>query len=71
MVGKLFSNGWKKRENFPMIGKNFGEFSNDWKKSFQWLEKIWTAAGHRSGSVPQGGTGGKGRKRGHRSWGEG
>jgi hypothetical protein len=23
---------------FPMIGKNFREFSNEWKKCFQWLE---------------------------------
>jgi hypothetical protein len=25
---------------FPMIGKIFREFSNDWKKSFQWLENF-------------------------------
>jgi hypothetical protein len=30
MIGKLFSNGWKIRPGF----------SNDWKKSFQWLEKF-------------------------------
>jgi hypothetical protein len=29
MIGKLFSNGWK----------TSADFSNDWKKSFQWLEK--------------------------------
>ncbi|MBR3581870.1 MAG: hypothetical protein IKO01_00325 [Kiritimatiellae bacterium] len=28
MIGKLFSNGWKKPPNF----------SNDWKTFFQWLE---------------------------------
>ena len=31
MIGKLFSNGWKT----PPI------FSNDWKKTFQWLEKFF------------------------------
>jgi hypothetical protein len=31
MVGKI-------RPFFPMIGKIFRRFSNDWKKSFQWLE---------------------------------
>jgi hypothetical protein len=30
MIGKLFSNGWKIRASF----------SNDWKKSFQWLENF-------------------------------
>jgi hypothetical protein len=24
---------------FPMIGKKFPDFSSDWKKVFQWLEK--------------------------------
>ena len=28
-----------------MIGKNFPEFSNDWKKSFQWLEKVRRGGG--------------------------
>jgi hypothetical protein len=32
MVGKI-------GPDFPMIGKNFRQFSNDWKKFFQWLEK--------------------------------
>ena len=39
--GQVFiANGWKKRKNFPMIGKNFRGFSNDWKKSVQWLENF-------------------------------
>ncbi|MBR4189567.1 MAG: hypothetical protein IKQ55_06345 [Kiritimatiellae bacterium] len=25
---------------FPMIGKNFADFSNDWKKIFQSLENV-------------------------------
>jgi hypothetical protein len=33
MVGKIGS-------VFPMIGKIFREFSNDWKKCFQWVEKM-------------------------------
>ena len=37
---KVFSNGWKIRAGFPMIGKIFRQFSNDWKKCFQWLEKF-------------------------------
>ena len=32
-----------------MIGKIFREFSNDWKKSFQWLEKSGRAADEGSG----------------------
>ena len=28
---------------FPMIGKNFRDFSNDWKKIFQWLESALRA----------------------------
>jgi hypothetical protein len=35
---------------FPMIGKNFPEFSNDWKKLFQWLENFRDAAGRRPGA---------------------
>jgi hypothetical protein len=45
MIGKLFSNGWKNRVSFPMIGKNFRKFSNDWKKCFQWLENFGGAGG--------------------------
>jgi hypothetical protein len=40
IIGKLpeiFSNHWKKTDNFPTIGK---KFSNHWKKIFQSLEKI-------------------------------
>ena len=32
MIGKYFSNGWKNDPIFPMIGKIFRAFSNDWKK---------------------------------------
>ena len=45
MVGKKFSNGWKIPPVFPTIGKNFRQFSNDWKKCFQWLENFFPACG--------------------------
>jgi hypothetical protein len=35
---------------FPMIGKNFADFSNDWKIFFQWLENFW-ACGRGKGGV--------------------
>jgi hypothetical protein len=42
---RKFSNDWKNfpmagkfRPVFPIVGKNFRHFSNDWKKCFQWLE---------------------------------
>ena len=45
MIGKKFSNGWK----------NWPEFSNDWKKCFQWLENFCRA--HRRHGRPARGAG--------------
>jgi tetratricopeptide (TPR) repeat protein len=39
-IAKIFSNHWKKTENFPTIGK---KFSNHWKKVFQSLETFMAA----------------------------
>ena len=39
-IAKIFSNHWKKPENFPTIGK---KFSNHWKKVFQSLGTICAA----------------------------
>ena len=40
MIGNFFSNGWKTGPDFPVNGKNFREFSSEWKKCFQWLENF-------------------------------
>ena len=37
-LSKVFQRLEKFFAGFPMIGKNFPLFSNDWKKFFQWLE---------------------------------
>jgi hypothetical protein len=49
MIGNFFSNGWKNPPVFPMIGKIFLRFSNDWKKVFQWLENSSSALPRRHG----------------------
>ena len=42
MIGKNFSNGWKKRPGF----------SNDWKLFFQWLENFFGHKEHKAHKVP-------------------
>ncbi len=50
MVGKI-------APFFPMIGKNVHGFSNDWKKSFQWLENFSLAGEPGVRAFPAGSSG--------------